>query len=136
MRYGSASVSTASGGNEQPSGDSFDSFDSDFAEGETAPKRQAAPPPPQEPVEDAGPSASSGFLWGLFEEPDWMLLGGSLRSAGLLTGSEFRYFPMQADLYGQLAFGPAAHRWQPGRCQGEGRFAARSRCAGDRQSRR
>ena len=52
------------------------------------------------------PSASSGFLWGLFEQPDWMLFGGSLRSAGLLSGSKFRYFPMQADFYGQVAFGP------------------------------
>lgn len=104
MRYGSASVSTAATGGEPASGDSFDSFDADFAEGGAAPEPPAAPEP--QPAEDAAPGASSGFLWGLFDEPEWMLLGGSLRSAGLLTGSEFRYFPMQADVYGQLGFGP------------------------------
>lgn len=53
----------------------------------------------------AGPSASAGFLWGLIDLPSSLLLGGSYRHVALLKGDEFRNFPMQADLYGQLSFG-------------------------------
>lgn len=58
-----------------------------------------------ETQEDEGPGAASGFLWGLIDTPDWLLLGGSFRYVNMLRGSDFRTFPMQADLYGQMAFG-------------------------------
>ena len=99
MRYGNDGVS-AQASEAQASG-SFDSFDEDT----DTPKPKAAPAKAAEP-DESGPSASSGFLWGLFEEPAWMSLGGSLRSASTLKGGEYRFFPMQADFYGQLVFGP------------------------------
>ncbi|MCC6897997.1 MAG: hypothetical protein IT377_03425 [Polyangiaceae bacterium] len=99
MRYGKAEASAppalASG-----SFDGFDDFD------ETASPKQTPAPAPAAEEDAAGPSRSSGFLWGLFDEPDFVSLGGSLRSASTLKSGEFRWFPMQADFYGQLAFGP------------------------------
>jgi hypothetical protein len=47
-------------------------------------------------------------LWGLLETPSWLLVGGSYRHMTLYEAGEpepFRTFPMQADLYGALAFG-------------------------------
>ncbi|HEY6881878.1 MAG TPA: hypothetical protein VI299_27810 [Polyangiales bacterium] len=46
----------------------------------------------------------SGFLWGLWDTPRWLLLGGALRLAGFYQ-NDLRVFPMQADLYGQVKFG-------------------------------
>jgi len=51
----------------------------------------------------AGPKRD-GFLWGLWDTPRWLLLGGGLRFAGFLQ-NEARFFPMQLDLYGQVKFG-------------------------------
>ena len=60
---------------------------------------------------------ASGFLWGLFKTPDWLLLGGSYRQLGVykpngVAGSgavirkgSFVTFPMQADAYGQISIG-------------------------------
>jgi hypothetical protein len=56
---------------------------------------------------DDGPS--TGFLWGLIDTPDWLLLGGSYRHLNVLKLGEddpFDTFPMQADLYGQISAGP------------------------------
>ncbi|MEO5729506.1 MAG: hypothetical protein ABI134_27690 [Byssovorax sp.] len=58
------------------------------------------------PGEEAGePSSTAGFLWGAFEPPEWMLLGGSFRAATLVTKVlkpdqpvEARFIQMQADL--------------------------------------
>jgi hypothetical protein len=56
------------------------------------------------PGEEAGePSSTAGFLWGAFEPPEWLLLGGSVRGAAIVTkaaGSpaDVRYILMQADL--------------------------------------
>ncbi len=56
------------------------------------------------PGEEAGePSSTSGFLWGAFEPPEWLLAGGSFRAATLVTkaaGSpaDARFIQMQADL--------------------------------------
>ncbi|MEZ4221342.1 MAG: hypothetical protein R3B13_10495 [Polyangiaceae bacterium] len=52
-----------------------------------------------------GGGVGSGFLWGLIPSSDTLLLGGSYRHVTLLKGGDFRNFPMQADLYGQLRFG-------------------------------
>ncbi len=52
---------------------------------------------------DEGPS--TGFLWGVIDTPDWLLLGGSYRHLTVLKSGDFSTFPMQADLYGQLTFG-------------------------------
>jgi hypothetical protein len=99
MRYGTATVSAASA----PATESFDGFD-DFGDSPKA-EKPPAPAPAPEAEDAAGPASSSGFLWGVFDEPDFMALGGSLRSASTLKNGEFRWFPMQADFYGQLAFG-------------------------------
>jgi len=106
MRYGedelSASASETSGG-----GDSFDSFDS-FDTDESSPKKTEPEPKPKKvesSAADSGPSSSAGFLWGLFELPSWLLLGGSYRHVTLLQDGDVRFFPMQADLYGQVKLG-------------------------------
>lgn len=59
-----------------------------------------------EAEDDAGPG--SGFLWGLVQTPDWLLLGGSYRHLNIYQFGEedpFDTFPMQLDLYGQLQVG-------------------------------
>ena len=51
---------------------------------------------------------STGFLWGLIDTPDWLMLGGSYRHLNVLELGEddpFATFPMQADLYGQMRLG-------------------------------
>jgi hypothetical protein len=51
---------------------------------------------------------STGFLWGLVDTPDWLMLGGSYRHLNVLEFGEedpFATFPMQFDLYGQLNLG-------------------------------
>jgi hypothetical protein len=48
-------------------------------------------------------AARNGFLWGAWDTPDWLLLGGSLRGAGFAQ-SDFRVFPMQLDGYAQVKF--------------------------------
>jgi hypothetical protein len=58
-------------------------------------------------AEDAGPSG--GFLWGLVDLPEWLVLGGAYRHLNVIQPGEddpFSTFPMQIDLYGQLQFGP------------------------------
>ncbi len=62
-----------------------------------------------EPEEAKEPSP--GVLFGLWETPKGLLLGGSYRSLAVfrpgLEGAEFSYIPvMQGDLYGQLKLGP------------------------------
>jgi len=111
MRYGHDTVSAAASEPAADSGgfDSFDSFDS-FDEGSSAPKaakKKPEKPPKPPPAEDdqSGPSKSAGFLWGLVEPPDWLLLGGSYRHAFLYQGKDFRTFPMQLDIYGELHAG-------------------------------
>lgn len=106
MRYGSDSVSAAASQTEKPKDDSFDSFDDDFSVDKKAKKTAKPATKPSAESNESGPSASSGFLWGLFEQPDWLLLGGSLRAAALLRGGQVRVFPMQDDFYGQLKLGP------------------------------
>jgi hypothetical protein len=62
-------------------------------------------------------TAAGGFLWGLVNTPDWLLLGGSYRqlavykpgglagSGATLRDGYFVTFPMMADVYGQVQFG-------------------------------
>jgi hypothetical protein len=56
------------------------------------------------PGEEAGePSSTSGFLWGAWEPPEWLLAGGSFRAATLVTkpagsAADVRFIQMQADL--------------------------------------
>jgi hypothetical protein len=134
MRYGKDSISAESstaGEGETESFDRLDDFDDDRAaegkhafqlddvedldaEGGGAPERdrkpsaraanQAATEPQAAESSDA-PSDSAGFLWGLVEPPDWLLLGGSYRHLSIYKDGDFSTFPMQADLYGQLGFG-------------------------------
>ncbi len=50
------------------------------------------------------PSSTAGFLWGAFEPPEWLLLGGSYRGLALVNkpqgqpASPAQFIPMQADL--------------------------------------
>jgi hypothetical protein len=52
------------------------------------------------------PSKFSQFLFGAFDLPETVLLGGSVRGAYTLKDGDFRVFPMQIDAYGQLKFDP------------------------------
>ncbi|HEY3233122.1 MAG TPA: hypothetical protein VGJ84_00305, partial [Polyangiaceae bacterium] len=65
------------------------------------------------------PSQAAGFLWGLYQPPAWLLLGGSYRHMTILEGARppppsspsrpskptLSTFPMQADLYAQARLG-------------------------------
>lgn len=57
------------------------------------------------------PGKAGGFLWGLVEPPDWLLLGGSARALLLVAKPgpapvDTRFVQMQADLKAQVTFGP------------------------------
>ena len=107
MRYGSDTVSPQASRAPSTSGGDFDSFES-FDKVAAATARTPAAAPAAAAEQQAAPSRSSGFLWGLVEPPDWLLLGGSLRSMEILraTGSPtLRAFPMMMDLYGQGQIG-------------------------------
>ena len=54
--------------------------------------------------EAAEPSKSSGFL-GFMDLPPSVMLGGSVRLASTIKSGDFRFFPMQLDVYGQVRFG-------------------------------
>lgn len=99
MRYGKDNGSAAAS---EPADDagSFDSFES-FDTSDSSEKKE---PAPAAESKGAGYDKSAGFLWGLVDLPDWLLLGGSYRHATLLRGSDdLRTFPMQLDVYGQIA---------------------------------
>jgi hypothetical protein len=54
--------------------------------------------------EEAEPGKASNFL-GFLETPPNVMLGGSARIASTLIDGNYRLFPMQLDVYGQLRFG-------------------------------
>jgi hypothetical protein len=74
--------------------------------GEAAATEEAASEPAAAAVEP--PYDMTPFMFGLFDLPDWLLLGGSYRHMNIITPQseeKFRTFPMMMDLYGQLKFG-------------------------------
>jgi hypothetical protein len=57
---------------------------------------------------DSGDSKFPNFMFGLFDLPDWLLLGGSYRHMNILPiggSGKFRTFPMMLDVYGMAQFG-------------------------------
>jgi hypothetical protein len=72
------------------------------------PAEEAAPAPAASSSSDSGESKFPNFMFGLFDLPDWLLLGGSYRHLNILpiggTG-KFRTFPMMLDMYGMAQFG-------------------------------
>jgi hypothetical protein len=99
MRYGGTKTAQPE---PAPSTD-FDDFD-DFDDG---PAKQAAPKPVPAPTQEiGGPSRLSGFLWGAWDPPSALWLGGSFRTLAIVQpGQDFKYFPMQLDAYGALRLG-------------------------------
>ncbi|HEX3854150.1 MAG TPA: hypothetical protein VHW01_24470, partial [Polyangiaceae bacterium] len=77
------------------------------ADAEAAPAAEA--PKEELKTDDSGSIDTSGFLWGLVNTPDWLLLGGSYRQLSVYKLSpkptSFVTFPMMADVYGQMQFG-------------------------------
>ncbi len=74
----------------------------------SAPEESAQPEGEGAAPTDTGPS--SGILWGLWEPPDWLALGGSYRNLEIwrpgAEGDTFKVIPvMQGDLYGQVRIG-------------------------------
>lgn len=101
MRYGQDNVSgAASNTSGTTSFESFDTFDeSEKSEEKAPPKETKKETTEQAPGE---PSSTARFLWFL-DTPDWLLLGGSYRHALHVSTSDVKQFPMQLDLYGQVA---------------------------------
>ncbi|MEO8900137.1 MAG: hypothetical protein ABI488_00970 [Polyangiaceae bacterium] len=58
-------------------------------------------------IDDSSSTDTSGFLWGLVNTPDWLLLGGSYRQLAVYQPApgSFATFPMMADVYGQVSVG-------------------------------
>jgi len=57
---------------------------------------------------DSGESKFPNFMFGLFDLPDWLLLGGAYRHMNILPvggDGKFRTFPMMLDVYGMAQFG-------------------------------
>jgi hypothetical protein len=135
-----ADSSAAKSGDDAPakagSDEGDDKTDANSGEDESEDDKPAAGSPPADKADSseapaaAAPTASdsessggdedlkgSGFLWGLFDTPDWLLLGGAYRQLavykpGGIAGSGatirkgyFVTFPMMADVYGQAQFG-------------------------------
>jgi len=109
MRYSADDVSAKASQRGGGGSDSFDSFDEDFdVKGGAAQEQQAAPAATAPESTQQGPSPTAGFLWGLVDLPDFLLLGGSYRHMNILEPSGddvFTTFPMQMDLYGHVQFG-------------------------------
>jgi len=111
MPYGDA-ANSASGSTVSSSGsdaDSFDSFDSvgssTGAVGGDSSGKAAAPAAAAGPVEsDESELGVGAFLWGI-TLPDSLLMGGGFRMAALKKSSDLKFFPMMADVYGQLTLG-------------------------------
>lgn len=71
------------------------------AEGEAT--TEAAPAAAEEEPADITP-----FMFGLFDLPDWLLMGASYRHLNIIKPSgtdKFKTFPMMMDVYGQAQFG-------------------------------
>ena len=69
---------------------------------------EEAPAPAASSSSDSGDSKFPNFMFGLFDLPDWLLLGGAYRHMNILPlsgSSKFRTFPMMLDVYGMAQFG-------------------------------
>jgi hypothetical protein len=102
MRYGGTPEARPAASH---SVDSFDSFDNDAGQGSGKAAKPASPAAEQSPAQD---EPDPGWLWGLWDPPEPLLLGGSIRWATLIhptSEPKFQTFPMQADVFGQLTFG-------------------------------
>src|SRR4029078_6255975 len=73
---------------------------------ENADKPAPEKKPEPKKAEDSSENKSLRFLWGIFDLPSWLLLGGSVRLANIWdTDNGYRFFPMQLDAYGGLHLG-------------------------------
>lgn len=77
------------------------------ATAESTESAEAPAPAASSSSSDSGESTFPNFLFGVFDLPDWLLLGGSYRHLNILPigGRDFKTFPMMADLYGMAQFG-------------------------------
>lgn len=92
-----------------------DKAEGEGAEGEaksgeeaTASAEEEAPAAPAASSSDSGESKFPNFLFGAFDLPEWLLLGGSYRHLNILPvggDGKFRTFPMMLDVYGMAQFG-------------------------------
>ena len=105
MRYGGS----GSAEKKTTESENFDDFD-DFDEGANSEESgddseedvESGEAP--EPEEGGEPNAATP-LWGAVEPPEWLLVGGSMRTALLVRDTSdgaVRAFPMQADLLGEV----------------------------------
>lgn len=97
----------------KPEGDAAAPSDAPAPAGDAKPADSSESEEPAEPPPAAASSSSSdesnfpNFLFGAFNLPDWLLLGGSYRHLNIIPfgDGKFRTFPMMMDLYGQAQFG-------------------------------
>jgi hypothetical protein len=92
-----------------------DKTEGDKAEGEEAksdseeaPAAEASAAPAAAASSDPGESKFPNFMFGAFDLPDWLLLGGAYRHMNILPvggDGKFRTFPMMLDVYGMAQFG-------------------------------
>ncbi len=101
MRYGAGAESNLEEVSAKGSMDSFD--DEEEGAGDTKAAAKKEQPKKEQPSE--GPSKFPQFLFGAFDLPPQLLLGGAFRGAWTLKDEEFRVFPMQMDVFGQLRLG-------------------------------
>jgi len=83
--------------------------------------------------DESGDTISLGgdgaFLHGLWTPPSWLALGADVRLAALRNdvggpeSPEYDFFPMQADLYGRVAFGDQVSLYLEGGVRGDARPA-------------
>jgi hypothetical protein len=85
-----------------------DAKEGDAKEGEGDKPAEEAPAPAAAASSDSGESKFPNFMFGLFDLPDWLLLGGAYRHMNILPlggDGKFRTFPMMLDVYGMAQFG-------------------------------
>jgi len=92
---------------DKPEGDGTESSSDSASDSESSDSSEAAPAPASSGSSDSGESKFPNFLFGAFDLPEWLLLGGSYRHLNILPigDGKFRTFPMMMDLYGQAQFG-------------------------------
>jgi hypothetical protein len=89
-------------------GDKAEGDDAESSESTETAEAPAATSEASSSSSSSGESTFPNFLFGAFELPEWLLLGGSYRHMNTLKLGDdvsFKTFPMMMDLYGQAQFG-------------------------------
>lgn len=97
----------AAEGEDKAEGEEGEAKEGEAAASENA-EAAAAPAASSDSGGDSGESKFPNFMFGAFDLPEWLLLGGSYRHLNILPvggDGKFRTFPMMLDMYGMAQFG-------------------------------